>query len=80
VRAAKDAFITAAVRADGADAQELNPSAFECRPGAQRRRLLDLQEQLARLPHEFSNLPAFRNSLASMAAMLERVLIASWGA
>ena len=26
VRTAKDAFITAAVRADGADAKELNPS------------------------------------------------------
>jgi hypothetical protein len=42
--------------------------------------LLNLQEQLARLPHQFSNVRAFRNSLASKAAMLKRVLVAMWGA
>jgi hypothetical protein len=45
------------------------------RPGA-----LYLEEQLARLPHQFSNVPAFRNSLVSKAAMLKRVLVATWGA
>jgi len=48
-------------------------------PGGQRRRSLYLEEQLARLPHQFSNVPAFRNSLASIAAMLKRVLVASRG-
>src|SRR5262249_24582615 len=48
--------------------------------GGQRRRSLYLEEQLARLPHQFSNVRAFRNSLASIAAMLKRVLVASRGA
>jgi len=48
--------------------------------GGQRRRSLYPQEQLARFPHQFSNVPAFRNSLASVAAMLKRVLVASRGA
>ena len=38
------------------------------------------RKQLARLPHQFSNVPAFRHRLASIAAMLKRVLVASWGA
>ena len=42
--------------------------------------LLYLQEQLACFPHYFSNVRAFRNSLASIAAMLKRVLVASRGA
>jgi hypothetical protein len=48
--------------------------------GGQRRNLLYLQEQLARLPHQFPYVRAFRNSLASKAAMLKRVLVATWGA
>jgi hypothetical protein len=44
------------------------------------RSLLYLQEQLARLPYEFSNVRAFRNSLASIAAVFKRVLVASRGA
>ena len=44
------------------------------------RSLLYLQEQLARLPHQFSDALAFRDSLARIAAMLKRVLVASWGA
>ena len=39
-------------------------------PAGQRRRSLYLEEQLARLPHQFSNVLAFRNSLASVTAML----------
>ena len=46
----------------------------------QRPWLLYLKEQLARLPHQFSNARTFRVSLASIAAVLERVLVASWGA
>ena len=46
----------------------------------QRPWLLYLKEQLARLPHQFSNALAFRNSLACVAAMFKRILIASWGA
>jgi hypothetical protein len=49
-------------------------------PAGQRHRLLYLQEQLARFSHQFSNMRAFRNSLASVAAMLKRVLVASRGA
>ena len=49
-------------------------------PGGQRRRSLYLEEQLARLPHQFSNVPAFRESLASITAMLKRVHVASRGA
>src|SRR5262249_22671709 len=49
-------------------------------PGGQRRRSLYLEEQLARLPHQFSNARALRNGLASITAMFKRVLIASWGA
>jgi len=49
-------------------------------PAGQRHRLLYLQEQLARLPHQFSNARTFRVSLASIAAVLKRVLVASWGA
>jgi hypothetical protein len=49
-------------------------------PAGQRRRSLYLQEQLARFPYQFSNVRAFRNSLASVAAMLKRVLVASRGA
>src|SRR5262249_17506453 len=41
---------------------------------------LYLKEQLARSPHEFSDALAFRDSFASIAAMLERVLVASRGA
>jgi len=48
--------------------------------GGQRHGLLYLQEQLARFPHQFSNVRAFRNSLTSIAAMLKRVLVASRGA
>jgi hypothetical protein len=69
----------AAAVPDGADAKELNPSGLwmlaSARPGA-----LYLEEQLARLPHQFSNVRAFRNSLASIAPMLKRVLVASRGA
>jgi hypothetical protein len=32
------------------------------------------------LPDQFSNARAFRNGLMSVAAMLKRVLVASWGA
>ena len=46
----------------------------------QRPWLLYLQEQLPRLPHQFSNVRTFCNSFASIAAMLERVLVASRGA
>jgi hypothetical protein len=46
----------------------------------QRPWLLYLKEQLARLPHQFSKVRTFRDSLASIAAMLERVLVASRGA
>jgi hypothetical protein len=42
--------------------------------------LLNLQQQLARLPHQFSNVRAFRNNLARKAAMLKRALVATWGA
>jgi len=41
---------------------------------------LYLKEQLARLPHQFSNALAFRNSLACVAAMFKRILVASRGA
>jgi hypothetical protein len=44
-------------------------------PAGQRRRSLYLEEQLARLPYQFSNVRAFRNSLASVAAMLKRFLL-----
>jgi hypothetical protein len=50
------------------------------RPCGQRRSLLYLLKQLARLPHQFSNVPTFCDSFASIAAMFKRVLIASWGA
>jgi hypothetical protein len=58
------------------------PDCGRCRlrPGGQRRSLLYLQEQLARLPYEFSNVRTFRNSLASIAAVFYRVLVASRGA
>ena len=46
----------------------------------QRPWLLYLKEQLARLPHQFSKVRALRDSLASIAAMLKRVLVASRGA
>jgi hypothetical protein len=46
----------------------------------QRPWLLYLKEQLARLPDQFSKVRAFRNSLASIAPMLKRVLVASRGA
>ena len=39
-------------------------------------RLLDLQEQITRLPEQLAELPAFRNSLAGEEPMLERVLVA----
>src|SRR5262245_9899973 len=48
--------------------------------GGQRRRLLYLWELLVRLPHQFSNVRALRNSLTGIAAMLKRVLVASRGA
>ena len=107
-------YVMAAVRADGADAKDLNPSGLcvptrstagspgrsdptfvrnpralvsdaglrgsRSLPAGQRRRLLYLEDQLARLPHQFSNVRAFRNSVASIAAMLKRVLVASRGA
>jgi hypothetical protein len=47
---------------------------------ATEKRLPDLQEQLTRLPHQFAGALIFRNGLASITAMLERVLIASRGA
>jgi hypothetical protein len=40
-------------------------------------RLLDFQKQLARLPEQLAELPAFRNSLAGEEPMLERVLVAA---
>jgi len=46
----------------------------------QRPWLLYLKEQLARLPHQISKVRAFRDRLASIAAMLKRVLVASRGA
>ena len=48
--------------------------------GGQRPWLLYLKEQLARLPHQFSKVRAFRDSFASIAAMFKRVLVASRGA
>jgi hypothetical protein len=42
--------------------------------------LLYLKEQLPRLPDQFSNARALRKGLASIAAMLKRVLVASRGA
>jgi hypothetical protein len=36
-----------------------------------------LRGSRSRLPHQFSNVRAFRNSLVSIAAMLKRVLVAS---
>jgi hypothetical protein len=43
-------------------------------------RSLNLQDQLAGLPHQVSNVRAFLHGLASIAAMLKRVLVAPWGA
>jgi hypothetical protein len=42
--------------------------------------LLDLYDQLTRLPHQFSYVNAFRDRLTSIATMLECVLVASGGA
>ena len=81
MRTAKDVFITAAVRADGADAkgaEPIRPLNAGLSAAWLRRRLLNLQEQLG--AHQFPNVRAFRNSLASKAAMLKRVLVATWGA
>jgi hypothetical protein len=50
----------------------LDCGALDRCPAGQRGRLLYLLEQLARLPHQFSNVRALRNSLASVAAMLKR--------
>lgn len=92
------------MRADGADAKELNPSGLQSSlsadeskyvvhpkftgfglgyqraldrcPVSQQSKLLYIEEQLARLSQQLSNECAFRNRLASIAAMLKRVLIA----
>jgi len=68
--------------ADGADAKErrLVPAAriagLQNPLGGRRRGLLYLQEQLTCVPNQFSNVRAFCNSLASVATMLKRILIA----
>jgi hypothetical protein len=47
------------------------------RNGAQGGKLLDVQEQFARLPDQLAQLPPFGNSLAGIETILEGILVAA---